>query len=259
MNFRSVWQKARVNKRGWIIGVTLFCLILGGYAFVSVRYWQDYDHRAEEKYQQIKDKTKKALALSAASQEEKNKKLIAFEEITHSITRYDSSCTVDWLFSWQQQLPVSKIKVEKCKKIAERLMRFSGLLVRTVEYIKAEKMLSTILTEASKTGMSVADSDMQQLLQQWTNAVKTIEGQTGPSDFKKTKESALQSARSVQMAWQGLIEAGTSKDRTKYEQAIIRLATTYDALGQIAQTSQQQLEVILAELDRSFEAAFQKP
>lgn len=258
MSLKHAWLKKKGNrKKWWIISTFLLCALLAVYVFASASYWQAYDERTNTGYQQIKEKAKKALTLPVSSQESKDKKLIALEEVHNAIIKYKDNCKIDLLFLWQQYLPISNQKIDQCRNTSERLTRFNVLLGRMVEYIKDEKILAATLLEAAANS-PIAETEMPQLLQRWVVVIKKIENQSVSKDFGSTKDVAVEKARSIHGAWQELIAANSVKNRSKYEQAVAHLAASYDSLGAILQISQQRLNVISVEFERSFSDTFPK-
>lgn len=251
----AVWRNIQNRKKWWIIAGVI-ALLASTYVFISVRYWQEYESIAAHHYQQTEEQMVKALKQTNANQDDKSKKLAAFEDVHRSINTLKDSCAIHAVFAWQQHLPVVKMKIDECQSKLKRLNQFNVLLGKIIVYLKDEHTLSVTITDAAKAVEVVSDADMPKLHQQWVSALQKIEKQSVSANFSDVKTTALQKVKVVMDTWQAVIDASAAKDRLKYEQNVASLAGTYEALHLIGQASERNLSTLQKEFGHLFSETF---
>lgn len=249
----SHFRLPQLKKRFIIVGSLLSVIIATGvYVLWSKQVWDDYQPSYTQWHQSIKDDTDKAVALPAASVEERTTALVALKKVTQQIgISQDKVCVMHPLVQWQQKL-IAKLDEAQiaCRKEVDKTTTFKTSLNAIVLYIEDDQELAKIMMAIPQPD-EVADDNWEKQVIAWDGAIKSTEKLSVSDSFKPTQQLAIAQMTKMKAAWQGVIAAHQAKDKAAYLTAQGALASAIDELDMIATTSQK----TVADLSRQLEAA----
>jgi hypothetical protein len=249
IDHRSMVQTL-VKHRVALICVAAFLVAVGSYAVWSKVAWDAYKTTYEKQVTTTKRETEAALSLPSGDNEERQKKIQAFERVAAPAQK-DDMCYIHPLVAWQQHVfdDLSK-RQQACALHGKSLKEVRQRVDAIISYIKNERALSDILSKTKTVEVTEATMEPQTAL--WTEAVSKINALSVHSQFISVKERALEKTRQVESAWKEALEAHKAQNRANYEAAQSTLVKAYASLSGINDEDSKQFTKLVTAFSDSY-------
>jgi hypothetical protein len=257
MNLRSVRPASLKGKL--LISITLLTLVVGvgSYSLWSKQVWSQYVPRYTTWFTAIKTDIDMVQKLPSSTTEEKAKLAADLEALDKRLaSQQDEICTVTPLVGWQSRMIASgAAALDTCKEMTTNIKNFQAQLHVIVVYIRDDEVLARSLRDAPQMDELKEDAWSNQPAA-WSKVLKNIQVMTPSDPFKPTQQRAVEKVTAIKTAWEALNSANQSKDKAKYTAALKTLGVSYDAMDEIALTSETRMNELSNELQTRYQNAF---
>lgn len=238
------------KEHPWLT-VLLGAVILGSVFLITLyimgnRYWSEYTRSSNEYYIVTKQETQKAFKENTES------KMNALQ------LRYDSAkdiCEVSVLHSWQTIFDAVESKQNDCKDKLTKMGSFGEKLRTVSDHLNGQKQIAEVLT-SMKLAAEIKDDAYTSVADKCAKVEEKIIQLKVAGSLAETKTVTEERVSAVCVSWEELQAAHAEKSRIKYEAAVSKIATEYNALSTISKVSSDNLEELIKALQVQFKESF---
>jgi hypothetical protein len=249
------------HRRATIIvaSAVLAVLLITAYGLWSINTWSSYRTTYQNWQKELRASVDAAVTLPVTTSAERAKKMTAFKGVTDKIdTAKPSLCHIPSVIAWQRIISDLRQREDACSHVIGEADLFNKKMQATVNYLKSEQALVTIIQAALATYKEkVTEETWSSQMAVWKDASAAVAkiSSTEPA-FTPVKTEAVEKIRLVGAAWQDLISAHAAKDKTKYNEAQSKLVEAYAALHSVSTTSTEQLAKLATSLQLAYQQLF---
>jgi|GEM_PF-5602258 len=244
----------KAHKKKIIIASSIaFALLIGIYGVVSYSSWSNYTARYEVWYKKVQTQLDASRSLK-----DETDHVTVLKKASETMAANKDICTVHFFVGWQATLlPALRSQQEKCSLIARQIGILNGKTNNVVTYLEDEQALVKILAAPDLKVAQVGEGDFSAQVANWETVSKKIQNTPVSSKFTSIKTEAYKSALAISQGWQQLVGANTAKDRTKYNEAVARIGTTYGLLSSsVSDLNERQYQATLQEFQSAYDKTF---
>lgn len=249
----------RHKKQCIIVAILGIAILAGMYVFASIKNWESYEQQNAHYMTDAQQKVDQALAKVGQDNLKSDEKMRQFDHLSAFLKEGDRRCESNFLFSWQQALPINGARIETCQNQSKRLSSLRSSLDIVTAHLKNEQELTALIVTASGAKANPGEAEWPIILEQWAVAEDQLRTKKVTKTFESTKAMGIGKMQAVRSAWQALIDANKAKDRAEYEAAAASLAQSYGALVEITQAAEVSLTPLVANFNQAYKEAFKKP
>lgn len=251
--------KFRLRRKTIVIGIAAIAvLIIAGYSLWSKQAWDSYEKNHQAAHVNLKKKLSTTMGLPVTSEQDRQNTLVALDKIASDTTSLkDTICKVDVLIAWQRHfIKTFDEREEACKRMATTLLPLGDKIRIVTQYLRNEEALAKIIKDIGSTKPELGEADWQSQADAWHKATGLSAASPSAKEFDPIKLVAMESLRSIDDAWQGLLAAHAAKDKVKYTEAQGRLGEAYASLEAVSVAGTKQLKLLLDALQVAYNIAF---
>lgn len=233
------------NKRRVIIlvsSISAVLLLIAAYIIYSAISWND----AQKTAASVRTDTKAVIDKRLGGATAPTNIEVELTSITkeYKASTVGDSCDLPFLVRWQEVLWFTQDATTRCqnenKDAREVLAKLDALRVYVVQSNMIAKKMADTAKNANDKKLNFADAKTV-----WQSAVTNIETQSVDSSVLSARTSAVDAAKGIIAAYDGVQEAEKSQDRTKYDAAITTLGKAYDAASKVTESTKSQYSELL--------------
>ncbi len=223
-----------------------FLIIFVGIYLLSQRFWNDYEVSYNQRFDSAKEYINNAILSTSTDTNNKLNNIIKTQsDLAEAAKTY---CETSPLIKWQNYS-----KIRDCEEKKEQFSRFLVYLSDLVNYLSAERELSTIITLAkTKTNENNQVDKWVEIEAFWRQASVNVAKLPDMDQFKAIKTLAINNLGKIADAWQALSGANLAKNRQQFEEAHINLDQTYSLLTEISISSKSQIKSLVNDVDINY-------
>lgn len=239
-----------LKKHAWLlsfvgVGLLVIMVVSIGY-MMSERYWTGYVQKTDSYYQSTEQKTRDVIT---------GKNDNTLSSLQSLYDNAEKICKPSTLYGWQTRSGSVKEKQVHCEDSASKLRAFGLKLKLVTSHLNSQQQI-TDMVKATESPDEITVDGFAKVIENWKGLALKIDTLEVPDTMNETKRVAQERVRLMITGWQELQAAHVAKNRIGYETATVKIASEYNALGQIASTNTTILERLANTLQLSFDETF---
>lgn len=248
----------RTKKAQLVVGAAALLVVLAlGYAFYSVQIWRSYGQDYQAWQTTAKKELAASLALPMTSPKEREQKLAKLGAIVADLkTQEVDVCRVSPLTGWQTFFSGIETVQKQCRAVTSKVDGLVAELGVVTTYLTNEQALATMLAALTSQPAQPDEKTWDQVAGAWHQLSVDIVATKSDGSFAPTKKAAVTAVSGIDVAWQELLAAHGTKDKTRFVKARSGLATAYGALEAITAENDKQVSVLDKKLNQAYSATF---
>jgi flagellar biosynthesis chaperone FliJ len=244
MKLTHTLKKTTSSKRLVIIigSALLLVVLIVGYGVWSSVTWSNYDKTYENWSVAAKKDLATSIQAKVSNDQQRLKKISQIRETVQGLDQSARTiCQTNSLVNWQSFLGDLKKKQEECRKHQEKVTVFVEKMRPILTYLDDEQKVTKVLAGVPKNTEQLDEKTWEAQVAPLQNVLKAADGISVSSEALPLKEATQATLKENIAAWQELIAAHQAKDRSRYENAQVRLVKSYSSYGGLATISADQI------------------